>query len=60
MGEEGVIKLLQKKQKEVADQYQTSVVSSNFDKRMSQLAKIRNEDGYMVKLNVLKNKYEML
>jgi predicted ArsR family transcriptional regulator len=47
MGKEAVQKVLHERQNELFDQYYKRLKDLDFDERVSQLAKIRDEEGYM-------------
>ena len=47
MGKEAVEKVLRERQSELFDQYYKRLKNLDFDKRVKELAKIRDEEGYM-------------
>ncbi|HKG71927.1 MAG TPA: hypothetical protein VKA87_08510 [Nitrososphaeraceae archaeon] len=47
MGKESVQKVLHERQNEIVDQYYKRLKDLDFDKRVKELAKIRDEEGYM-------------
>jgi predicted ArsR family transcriptional regulator len=47
MGKEGVEKVLHERQSELFDQYYKRLKELDFDKRVKELARIRDEEGYM-------------
>jgi predicted ArsR family transcriptional regulator len=47
MGKEGVEKVLHERQNELFDQYYKRLKNLDFDKRVKELAKIRDEEGYI-------------
>jgi predicted ArsR family transcriptional regulator len=47
MGKEGIEKVLRERQSELFDQYYKRLKDLDFDKRVKELAKIRDEEGYM-------------
>jgi predicted ArsR family transcriptional regulator len=47
MGNDGVVKVLQERQEELFDQYYDRLKDLDFDQKVKELAKIRDEEGYM-------------
>jgi predicted ArsR family transcriptional regulator len=47
MGKEGIEKVLRERQSELFDQYYKRLKNLNFDKQVKELAKIRDEEGYI-------------
>ena len=47
MGKEGVEKVLRERQRELFDQYYKRLKDMDFDRRVKELARIRDEEGYM-------------
>jgi predicted ArsR family transcriptional regulator len=47
MGNDGVVKVLQERQEELYDQYYDRLKDLDFDQKVKELAKIRDEEGYM-------------
>jgi predicted ArsR family transcriptional regulator len=47
MGKEGIEKVLHERQSELFDQYYKRLKNLNFDKQVKELAKIRDEEGYI-------------
>ncbi len=47
MGKEGIEKVLRERQSELFDQYYKRLKNLNFDKQIKELAKIRDEEGYI-------------
>jgi predicted ArsR family transcriptional regulator len=47
MGNDGVVKVLQERQEELFEQYYNRLKDLDFDQKVKQLAKIRDEEGYM-------------
>jgi predicted ArsR family transcriptional regulator len=47
MGKDGVVKVLQERQEELFEQYYNRLKDLDFDQKVKQLAKIRDEEGYM-------------
>lgn len=47
MGKEGVEKVLRDRQKDLFDQYYIRLKDLNFDKKVKELARIRDEEGYI-------------
>jgi predicted ArsR family transcriptional regulator len=47
MGNDGVVKVLQERQEELFDQYYNRLKNLEFDQKVKELAKIRDEEGYM-------------
>jgi predicted ArsR family transcriptional regulator len=47
LGEEGVEKVLRERQNELFNKYYTRLKKLNFDKQVKELAKIRDEEGYI-------------
>lgn len=47
MGKEGIEKVLHERQSEVFDQYYKHLKNLDFDKQVKELARIRDEEGYI-------------
>jgi len=47
MGNEAVEKVLREHQSELFDEYYKRLKNMDFDKRLKELARIRNEEGYI-------------
>ncbi|MGE5661836.1 MAG: helix-turn-helix transcriptional regulator [Ignavibacteriales bacterium] len=47
MGKEGIEKVLRERQSELFDQYYKHLKNLNFDKQVKELARIRDEEGYI-------------
>src|SRR5215208_4319939 len=55
MGKEGVEKVLRERQSELFDQYYKRLKDLDFDKQVKELARIRDEEGYIAESKKLKN-----
>src|SRR5215218_11321360 len=55
MGKEGVEKVLRKRQSELFDQYYKRLKDLDFDKQVKELARIRDEEGYIAESKKLKS-----
>ena len=55
MGKEGVERVLRERQSELFDEYYKRLKNLEFDKRVKELAKIRDEEGYIAESKKLKN-----
>jgi predicted ArsR family transcriptional regulator len=55
MGKEGIEKVLRERQNELFDQYYKRLKNLNFDKQVKELAKIRDEEGYIAESKKDKN-----
>jgi predicted ArsR family transcriptional regulator len=63
MGKEGVEKVLRERQSELFDQYFKRLKNMDFDKQVAELARIRDEEGYMAeskKMTSKSNKHVLL
>jgi len=62
LGREAVYRALKSRQDDVKNEYLTHLEGLSFKDRISQLAKMRDQEGYMVELNMVPNStaYEML
>jgi predicted ArsR family transcriptional regulator len=47
MGKEGIEKVLRERQSELFEQYYKRLKNLDFDKQVKELAKIRDEEGYI-------------
>jgi predicted ArsR family transcriptional regulator len=56
MGKEAVEKVLRERQSELFDQYYKRLSNLDFDKRVKELAKIRDEEGYMAEAKKMTSK----
>ena len=56
MGKEAIEKVLRERQSELFDQYYKRLKDLDFDKRMKELAKIRDEEGYMAESKKITSK----
>jgi predicted ArsR family transcriptional regulator len=56
MGKEAVEKVLRERQSELFDQYYKRLSNLDFDKRVKELAKIRDEEGYMAESKKITSK----
>jgi predicted ArsR family transcriptional regulator len=56
MGKEAVEKVLHERQRELFDQYYKRLSNLDFDKRVKELAKIRDEEGYMAESKKITSK----
>ena len=56
MGKEAVEKVLRERQSELFDQYYKRLNNLDFDKRIKELAKIRDEEGYMAESKKITSK----
>jgi predicted ArsR family transcriptional regulator len=55
MGKEGIEKVLRERQNELFDQYYKRLKNLDFDKQVKELAKIRDEEGYIAESKKDKN-----
>jgi predicted ArsR family transcriptional regulator len=55
MGKEAVEKVLRERQSELFDQYYTRLKDLDFDKKVKELARIRDEEGYIAESKKLKS-----
>ncbi len=62
MGRHAVYEALKSRQDEIKDKYQELLHGLDFSQKMHELAKIRDQEGYMVELNMIPNSngYELL
>ena len=63
MGKEGVEKVLRERQSELLDQYYKHLKDLDFDRQVKELARIRDEEGYMAeskKMTSKSSKHELL
>ena len=56
MGKEAIEKVLRERQSELFDQYYKRLNNLDFDKRIKELAKIRDEEGYMAESKKITSK----
>jgi predicted ArsR family transcriptional regulator len=60
MGKEGVEKVLRERQSELFDQYYKRLKDIDFDRQVKELARIRDEEGYMAESKKASNRHVLL
>ena len=60
LGSEGVLQALRKRMNDIFPSYDRLLKGKGFEEKVRTLAKIRDQEGYMVELNVLNNAFELL
>lgn len=60
LGPEGVVQALRKRKDDIFPAYDRLLRGKDFEEKVHTLAKIRDQEGYMVELNVLNDSFELL
>ncbi|RMG33075.1 MAG: transcriptional regulator [Methanobacteriota archaeon] len=60
LGSEGVLQALRKRKNDLLPAYERLLKGKAFEEKVKTLAKVRDQEGYMVELNVLTDSFELL